>query len=684
MTQQLTPPLAAKRPIRIEQHGDVRIDDYFWLRERENPEVLDYLKAENTYTEAMMAHSKTLREQLYREMRGRIQEDDASVPEQIDDYFYYHRNEEGKQYPIFCRKQGSLEATEEVLLDQNQLAEGHDFCELGCFEVSPNHRLLAFSVDYAGSERFTLQIKELASGELLPDKIENTFYSVEWAADNRTLFYNVCDETWRPFKIFRHQLGDDPANDALTFHEPDDTFWVQLHKSKDGKFLIIHLHNTTTNEAWFIPSDQPELAPQVIEPRQHKVEYNVEHHNGRFLITTNLHAENFRVMATPVATPGRAHWQEVIAHRPTVLVNDVEPFRDHWVIHEREHGFQQLRILNLRNNEQHVVEFPEPIYSYERESNPEFNTHILRFTYTSLTTPDTTFDYDMNSRTRLQRKQRVVKGNYDPARYESLRLNATASDGSQVPISLVRRKDKVTGAPANLLLYGYGSYGSTCDPEFSSNVISLLDRGVTYAIAHVRGGGEMGRSWYLDGRVLTKKNTFTDFIACAEHLVAQGFTTPKQLVANGVSAGGLLMGAITNLRPDLFAGIIADVPFVDVINTVSDPTIPLTVIEWEQWGNPANADEYAYMRAYSPYDNIEAKEYPHILAIAAWNDTRVQYWEPAKWVAKLRVSKTNNNKLFLKTNMGTGHGGSSGRFDYLKEVAFEYSFALDVMGLIAN
>ncbi|MFN8442304.1 MAG: S9 family peptidase [Caldilineaceae bacterium] len=676
---QSTPPLATKHPTRLEQHGDLRIDDYFWLRERENLAVLEYIKAENVYTEAMMAHTKELREQLYREMRGRIQEEDQDVPEQIGDYFYYERTEQGKQYPIHCRKQGSLAATEEILLDQNQLAEGHDFCDVGIFEISPDQRLLAFSVDYAGNERFTLQVKDLTTGLLLPDKIENTFYSVEWAADNRTLFYNICDEAWRPFKLFRHELGQDTSEDTLIFHEPDESYWVQIYKTKNQRYLIIHLHNTTTNEAWFIPADQPTRAPQVIEPRQHRVEYDVEQHGDFFLITTNLEAENFRVMRAPTDAPGKAHWQEVIPHRPSVLVKDVEPFRDFWVIHEREGGFRQIHVIDLVSQAEHVVEFPEPIYSYRRHDNPEFDTHILRFTYSSLTTPNTVFDYDMRTRSRQQRKQQVVKGGYDATRYETLRQIAIAPDGAQVPISIVRRKDKATGKPAPLFLYGYGSYGSTCDPDFESNIISLLDRGFVYAIAHVRGGGEMGRAWYLNGRVLHKKNTFTDFIACAEHLVAQGFTTPQQVVANGASAGGLLMGAITNLRPDLFAGIIAEVPFVDVISTVSDPTIPLTVIEWEEWGNPANPEEYAYMRSYSPYDNVEAKAYPHILATAGWNDSRVQYWEPAKWVAKLRTTKTNNNILLLKTNMGAGHGGSSGRFDYLKEIAFQFAFALDVI-----
>ena len=680
-TPLLTPPVAAKQAKRIEAQGDVRIDDYFWLRERDNPAVRTYLEAENTYLNAVMAHTEPLQATLFQELRGRIQERDASVPEPIDDYFYYHRFEEGKQYPIFCRKQGSLDHAEEILLDQNEVAAGHDFCELGVYEISPNHRLLAFSVDYEGNERFVLQVKNLETGELLPDAIPETFYSVVWAADNATLFYNKQDASWRPYKVFRHCLGDNPATDPLVMHETDDAFWLMIGKSKDQQYILLDLHSSTTKEVWFIPADQPTAAPTVIHPREHKLEYSVEHHSGNFLITTNWEAENFRVMSAPVTTPGKANWHERIPYRPAVKVDAVEPFVNHLVIHEREAGLRQLRIVDLRTNTDHIVKSPEPAYTYGRHANPDFNSNRLRFTYTSMTTPNTIYDYNMDTQEREFKKQEPVLGGFDATQYETFRLHATARDGTLVPISLVRRKGAPTDQPLPMLLYGYGSYGSTNEPAFNASRISLLDRGMAFAIAHIRGGGEMGRHWYLQGKLLHKMNTFTDFVDCAQHLVDNGYTAPDRLTAMGRSAGGLLMGAVVNLRPDLFKAVIAGVPFVDVINTVLDPTIPLTVIEWEEWGNPNKPDEYAYMRAYSPYDNLEAKAYPHILATAGFNDSRVQYWEPAKWVAKLRTLKSDNNRLLLKTNMGAGHSGASGRFDYLKETAFEYAFLLDALGL---
>lgn len=680
-----TPPIATKAPKRVEFQGDVRIDDYYWLRERENPEVHAYLEAENAYLEAVMAHTEPLQETLYQEMRARIQEDDSSVPERIGDYYYYRREEEGKQYPLFCRKAGSLDAPEEILLDQNALAAGHDFCDLGVYRMSPNHQLLAFSVDYDGNERFLLQVKDLTSGELLPDAIPDTFYSVEWAADNQTLLYNKQDAAWRPYQVYRHQLGTDPANDVLVHHETDDSFWLQLYKSKDQQYLFLDMHSTTTKEVHFIPADQPTAEPVVVHPREHKLEYSVEHHptlrGGCFLITTNWDAENFRIMTAPVATPGKAHWQTYIPYRPTVKVDGVEPFSNHLVFHEREEGLRQLRVRDLRTDEIHTVSFAETVYNYHRHRNPEFDTQLYRFTYTSFTTPETVYDYHLDERTRTLRKQQPVLGGYDPANYVAERIFATARDGVQVPISIVRHKDTPVDQPAPLLMHGYGSYGVCSDPYFSSSRVSLLDRGMVYASAQIRGGGEMGRHWYLNGKIKTKMNTFTDFVDCAQHLVDIGYTTPAQFAITGRSAGGLLMGAVVNLRPDLFKAVIAGVPFVDVINTIIDPSIPLTVIEWEEWGNPNVSDEYAYMRAYSPYDNLVATAYPHILATAGLNDSRVQYWEPAKWVAKLRTLKTDNNRLLLKTNMGAGHAGASGRFDYLKETALEYAFLLDVLGI---
>ncbi|MBX3013056.1 MAG: S9 family peptidase [Caldilineaceae bacterium] len=677
------PPIAPRQPQRIEAQGDIRIDDYFWLRERENPAVRAYVEAENAYTTAVMAHTAALQATLFQEMRGRIQERDASVPEQIGPYFYYHRYEEGKQYPIYCRKQGSLANPEELLLDQNELAAGQAFCELGVYQISPDHRLLAFSVDYAGNERFVLRVKDLTTGTLLADAIPDTFYSVEWAADNRTLFYNKQDAAWRPYKVFRHHLGEDPSQDHLVLHEADDAYWLQLGKTKDQQYLLLDLHSSTTKEVWFIPADQPTAAPTVVHPREHKLEYSVEHHSGHFLITTNWEAENFRVMTAPVATPGKAAWQERFPYRPSVKTDAVEPFQDHLVLHERELGLRQLRVVDLRSGQAHVVKSPESAYTYGRHANPDFHSTVLRYTYTSLTTPKSVFDYDMASRTQTLQKEEPVLGGYDVAQYETVRLYALARDGTAVPISLVRRKDRPQDQPQPLLLYGYGAYGASMDPTFNASRISLLDRGVAFAIAHIRGGGELGRPWYLQGKLLHKRNTFTDFIDCAQYLVDQGYTAPDRLTAMGRSAGGLLMGAVVNLRPDLFTAVIAGVPFVDVINTMLDPTIPLTVIEWEEWGNPQRPAEYAYMRGYSPYDNLEAKTYPHILATAGFQDSRVQYWEPAKWVAKLRTLKQDQNRLLLKTNMGSGHSGASGRFDYLTETAFEYAFLLDALGIQA-
>ncbi len=689
MTQDnLTPPTASTQSKRIDIHGDVRIDDYFWLRERDDPAVLAYLEAENAYLDGVMAPTQALQTTLYQEMRGRIQEEDQAVPEKLGPYHYYQRTEEGQQYPLFCRRADRADAPEEILLDQNALAAGHDFCDLGVYRISPNHQLLAFSVDYVGNERFELRIKDLTTGELLPDAIPDTFYSVEWAADNHTIFYNKQDDAWRPYKVFRHRLGSEPTADPLVHHETDESYWLQIYKSKDQQYLFLDMQSTTTKEVQYIPADQPTAPPTIIHPREHGLEYSVEHHPtlgedgaGRLLITTNWAAENFRVMVATVGEPGKAQWQTLIPHRPAIRVNGVEPFADHLVIHERAAGLPQIRVIELATNSEHTVSFPEPAYSYQRHRNPDFASTQLRFTYTSFITPETVFDYQMNDRSREIKKQQPVLGGYDPANYVSERLHATARDGTQVPISLVRHKDTRSDSPQPLLLHGYGAYGVCSDPAFSASRVSLLDRGLIYATAHIRGGGEMGRHWYLGGRVSTKMNTFTDFVDCAQHLVDSGYTTPAQLAIRGRSAGGLLMGAVLNLRPDLFKAVIAGVPFVDVINTISDPSIPLTVIEWEEWGNPNIPEEYAYMRAYSPYDNMVATEYPHMLVTAGLNDSRVQYWEPAKWVAKLRTLKQDQNLLLLKTHMGAGHAGSSGRFDYLKETALEYAFLLRVLGI---
>ena len=686
--QKLHPPMAEKRPRIFRNHGDERIDDYYWLRERTDPDVLAYLEAENAYTEQEMAHTETLQSTLYTEMRARIQEADQTVPEEWGGYCYYERTEEGRQYPIHCRKRVGVDSGEEILLDENELATGHEYLRVGIFRVSPNHKLLAYSVDTSGAEAYTIYIKDLESGEHLPDQIPGTYYSVEWANDSRTLFYNVLDAAMRPFKLFRHQLGTESTADALIYHEEDEAFFLGLRKSKSQRYLFLNLGSKVTSEVWFIPADEPTARPTVISPRQQDVEYTVEHavdpDGERFLITTNEDATNFRVLEIPIGpsadVPAKEKWRELIPHSDEVMIDGVEPFRNHLVIYQRAEGFRQIQIRNLRTGDLRRVDFPESVYTFSTSRNPDFESTILRFTYQSLTTPNSVYDYNMDDHTRTLRKQKEVLGGFDAANYASERLFANAKDGTQIPISLVRRKDVATDKAGPLLLYGYGSYGASTEPTFNSAMLSLLDRGVTFAIAHVRGGSEMGRSWYENGKFLHKKNTFTDFIACAEHLIELGYTKPAQLVAMGRSAGGLLMGAVTVMRPDLFRAIVAGVPFVDVINTMLDPSIPLTVIEYEEWGNPNDPIYYHYMKSYAPYENTLPGDYPAILATAGLNDPRVQYWEPAKWIAKLRTVQTNDSRLLLKTNMGAGHRGSSGRFDYLKEVAFDYAFLLDTLG----
>lgn len=677
----IEPPIADKRPHLSQMHGVEWRDNYFWLRERESADVIDYLEAENRYTEAMTQHNADLCESLYQEMRGRIQEADTSVPQQIDSFFYYVRTEEGSQYAIHCRRRGSMDGPEEIILDENVLAAEFDYFELGNFAISPDHRLLAYTVDTDGSEKYTLYVKDLETGRLLADRANGLSYGLEWGNDNETLFYVTQDDAFRSDKLVRHRLGDETVNDVVLHHETDEAYFVNLGKTKSKAYLILAMHSSVTSEAWFIPADAPTTAPQIIHPREQNVEYDVEHHADQFIIVTNDRAVNFRVMVAPVDAPAKANWREVIAHREHVKIDGVEPFCNYWVIYERENGLRQICVRDLARDVDVRVDFPESVYTFARSGNPNFESNTLRFTYASLTTPDSVYEYGMADHAWTLRKQKPVLGGFDAAHYEAERLFATAADGAKIPISLVRRKDAPRDMAAPLLLYGYGSYGVSIDPTFNANRISLLDRGVTFAIAHVRGGGTMGRQWYENGKFLHKKNTFTDFVACAEHLVEKGYTTPAQLVANGRSAGGLLMGAITNLRPDLFAGVVAGVPFMDVINTMLDESIPLTVIEYGEWGNPNDPEFFEYMMSYSPYDNVEAKAYPNILATAGLNDPRVQYWEPAKWVAKLRTLKTDSNLVLLKTNMGAGHSGASGRFDYLEELAFEFAFMLDVWGL---
>lgn len=675
------PPVARVEPRVHTVHGETRVDEYFWLRERSDPQVIAYLEAENSYTGAVMRHTEPLQERLYQEMRGRIKETDLSVPEQVDDYFYYTRTEAGRQYPILCRKRGGLEASEEILLDQNPLAAEHAYFKIGVSEVSPDHRLLAYSVDTSGAEEFTLYIKDLTTGELLADRMEGTSPGVAWANDSRTLFYTVLDHARRPCRLYRHSLGSSPSTDPLVYFEPDESFFLDVNRTRSRRYLLLDIASHSTSEVRFLNADHPEQPFRVVQPRKPGIEYSVTHHDAHFFITTNDEAPNFQLVRAPVANPSKESWSPVLPYRPAVKLDGVEAFRSHLAVLEREAGLRQIRILDLGSGQEHLIPFPEPVYTVRAHENPEFETNLFRFTYTSLVTPSSVVEYNMAGRTWTIRKQTEVLGGYDPSLYRTERVFATAADGEEVAISLVYRAPIRLVGERPLLLNGYGAYGLSYDPSFSSNILSLLDRGFVVAIAHVRGGEEMGRAWYEGGKLLNKRSTFTDFIACAEHLVDKGYTASDRLAINGGSAGGLLMGAVANLRPDLFRVVLAEVPFVDVVNTMLDASLPLTVIEYDEWGNPNDPAAYSYIRSYSPYDNIEAKGYPHMMVTGGLNDPRVAYWEPAKWTARLRARKTDGNRLLLRTNMGAGHGGASGRFDFLREIAFKYAFMLDVLGI---
>jgi len=657
------------------------VDPYAWLRDRTNPEVIRYLEAENAYTEALMKPTEALQKALYDEMLGRIKETDLSVPEKLDQYEYYSRTEKGKQYPFHCRKPAGAEGPEEILLDVNTLAEGHKFFNIGVFRVSPNHKLLAYSTDTAGSSVFTLHVKDLDTGALLPERILNTAASAAWANDNRTLFYTTLDDAKRSYRLYRHALGTDAAADVLIYEETDERLSVELSKTRSRQYLLMTLESHTTTEVRILNADEPLGEFRVLKARVADVEYYVDHHSDWFYIRTNDSGKNFRLMKAPVRDADPARWVELLPHRAAVSLDDIDAFRDHLVISERDNGLRRMRILNLTDNQEHFVEFSEPAYSFFLAANPEFNTTQLRFTYMSLVTPRSVFDYDMNARTRELKKQFEVLGGYDPEQYASERIMARGHDGVEIPISLVYRKGMKRDGSHPLYLYGYGSYGLSMDPSFSSDRLSLLDRGFIYAIAHIRGGGDVNRYWYEDGKLLKKKNTFLDFISCAEHLIAQKYTSSRKLVISGGSAGGLLVGAVANMRPDLLQVVIAKVPFVDVINSMLDTSLPLTVTEFEEWGNPQDPVYYAYMKSYTPYENVEAKAYPDILATGGLNDTAVPFWEPAKWTAKLRTMKTDSNVLLLKTNLTAGHSGVSGRYERLKETAFEYAFVLDRLGL---
>ncbi len=679
----LSPPVAKIVPRLDTLHGDVLVDNYAWLRDdaRTRADVIGYLNAENAFTEAKSASLAPLREKLFAEFMGRIKQTDLQVPERDGPFLYYTRTVEGKQYSIFARKRGTERASEEILLDRNERAGADTYYATGATEVSPDHRLLAVLEDRSGAEHFVLRVKDIATGRWLADSIPETTYGVEWANDNRTLFYTRFDSAKRADRIFRHRLGDAASQDVLVATEPDPLFSVNLGKSHSGRYLFITHGSFTSSEVKYLDAATPDAPWRVVEARTPNLEYEVEHHGDRFFITTNADgATNFKVVTAPVASPGKANWRDWLAVRSDVQVETMLPFRDHLVVFERANALRRVRIVNAARGTVHYLTFPESVYTARLGGNREFDTPILRYAYTSLVTPNSVYDYDMTTRANTLRKQDEVVGGYDKRKYATERAWARASDGTLVPMSIVYRKPFVRDGTRPALLYAYGSYGANTDPSFSIVRLSLLDRGVVYAIAHIRGGQEMGRKWYDDGKMLKKKNTFTDFVAAAEHLLAQRYTARDRLAINGGSAGGLLMGAVTNMRPDLFKAVVADVPFVDVINTMLDASIPLTAGEWLQWGNPKDAADYRYMKSYSPYDNVTATRYPAMLVTTGLNDPRVAYWEPAKWVAKLRATKTDDNVLLLKTNMGAGHGGSSGRYDALREQAFRYAFIIDQIG----
>ncbi len=676
----IIPPIAQPNPVTLEKHGHTRIDPYYWLNDRENPDVIAYLTAENDYTEAVMSHRKQLEHDLFEEIKGRIKQTDLSVPYKLDDYFYYTRFEEGKEYPIFCRKKESLDADEQIMLDANVLAEGHEYFAIGGMAVSFNQNLLAYASDTQGRRIYTIHYKNLDTGDLLADTMTGVTGNMAWANDNQTLFYSKQDPaTLRSYQICRHALGDDPSTDAIVYEEKDETFSTAVFKTKSKRYVMIASQQTVSSEYRYIAADQPTGEFTVFLPRARDHEYDVEHYQDSFYILTNWQAKNFRLMKTSVEQTDQAHWQEVIPHRDDVLLESFELFCDYLVLEERKQGLTNLRVISWSGDGEHYLDFGEPTYLAGIGENPDFNTPLLRFGYTSMTTPNSVFDYNMETREKVLLKQEEVLGGFDREKYCTERVWATATDGVQVPISLVYQKGGKRDGNNPLLLYGYGSYGACMDANFSSPRLSLLDRGFVFAIAHIRGGEELGRHWYEEGKLLHKKNTFTDFIACAEHVIAQGYTKSEKLFAMGGSAGGLLMGAIVNMRPDLFQGAVAQVPFVDVITTMLDPNIPLTTGEYDEWGDPNHKESYEYIMSYSPYDNVQAKAYPHLLVTTGLHDSQVQYWEPAKWVAKLRTMKTDGNRLLLKTNMDAGHGGASGRFRRYKELAFVYTFLLDLV-----
>ncbi|MBN3034514.1 MAG: S9 family peptidase [Bacteroidales bacterium] len=677
--ERLQPPVAVHTDHLLTIHGHTRNDPYYWLNRREDPKVIEYLKAENAYTESVMKHTRPLQEQLYQEMVSRIPQTDLSVPFPLNGYVYYTRYSESNEYPLICRKKDHPDAEEEIMLDVNEMAAGFSFFHVGDWEVSPDSKLVAFSVDTVSRRKYTLMVKDLVSGNLLPDRIGNISGSITWANDNRTLFYTLKDETLRPFQVFTHILSQNPAQDRLVFEESDPTYSVYVTRSKSDRYIMIHSESTLSSETRILEADQPGGQFRVFHPRENDLLYSVAHHGDRFFILTNLDARNFRLMETPAGQTERSYWKEVIPHRDDVLIQDMEVFRSYLALEEKREGLDRIRIIDLEGGTDRYLEFGEETYTLYFTDNREFGTELLRFGYSSLTTPKSVFDHNMRNGERTLMKRQEVLGGFSPLEYHSERLYALAMDGSRIPISLVYRKGLRKEGSNPLWITGYGAYGYSTEPFFAGDRLSLLDRGFIFAIAHVRGGQEMGRSWYEEGKLLNKKNTFTDFIACTEFLIREGYSQPDLTFAWGGSAGGLLIGAVMNMRPELYRGMVAAVPFVDVVTTMLDESVPLTTSEYDEWGNPNRKEYYDYMLSYSPYDNVKPADYPNLLVTTGLHDSQVQYWEPAKWVARLRSMKTDQNLLLLLTQMEYGHGGASGRFERYHEKALEYAFVLDLL-----
>jgi oligopeptidase B len=678
----IAPPVAEKSPKELVTLGDIRVDDYYWLNERKNPKVAGYLEAENKYTEEVMAHLASLQDELFEELKGRIKETDESVPQIDNGYWYYYRYEEGQEYPIHCRRKGTLDAPEEVMLDVNELAKPFDYYRATGLEVSPDNKILAYAEDTLSRRIYIIRFKNLETGELLPDQIPNSDGGLEWANDNKTIFYTVKDKTLRAFKVFKHRLGTDAADDVEVYHEKDATFDLGIRKTKSKKYILVAASQTLSTEYRYLDADTPEGEWRILQPRERNLEYSANHAGGKWYIRTNWNAKNFRLMSAGESATTKDNWTEVIPNREDVFFEGFDLFKDYLVLSERINGIVNTRIKAWDGPADYHIDYGEESYVAYTMSNPQYETDVVRIGYQSLTTPPSVYDFNMKTKEKTVLKEQEVLGGFDRNNYASERIFATARDGAKVPVSIVYRKGFQKDGKQPLLLYAYGSYGYSMNPSFSSSRLSLLDRGFAFAIAHIRGGQEMGRQWYEDGKLLKKKNTFTDYIDCAEYLIAQKYTSKDQLFAMGGSAGGLLMGAVVNMRPGLFKGVVAAVPFVDVVTTMLDESIPLTTFEWDEWGDPHKQEYYDYMLSYSPYDNVEAKDYPAMLVTTGLHDSQVQYWEPAKWVAKLRYLKTDHNPLLLHTNMDAGHGGQSGRFRAFKEVARDYAFLLDLAGKV--